>query len=58
VFQRRLSKARAAGLTEDEIVEVVANVARNIFTNYLSLIARTVVDFPEVEPGVEDVAAN
>jgi hypothetical protein len=45
-------------LTEDEIVEVVANVARNIFTNYLSLIARTVVDFPEVEPGVEDVAAN
>jgi len=49
-----LTSARAAGLTDGEIVETVANVAVNIFTNYVNHVARTVVDFPEVKPG--DVA--
>ncbi len=43
--------ARGAGLTDGEIVEVIGNVAVNIFTNYVNHIARTVVDFPEVKPG-------
>ncbi|HTI72432.1 MAG TPA: carboxymuconolactone decarboxylase family protein [Candidatus Limnocylindria bacterium] len=43
--------ARAAGLTDAEIVETVANVAVNIFTNYINHVAQTVVDFPEVKPG-------
>lgn len=46
-----LKSARAAGVTDAEIVETVANVAVNIFTNYLNHVARTVVDFPEVKPG-------
>ena len=46
-----LKSARAAGLTDGEIVETVANVAVNIFTNYINHVARTVVDFPEVQPG-------
>lgn len=46
-----LKSARATGLTDAEIVETVANVAVNIFTNYLNHVARTVVDFPEVKPG-------
>ena len=29
------------------------SVALNIFTNYVNNVARTVVDFPEVAPGVE-----
>ena len=39
---------RAAGYTEGEIAEIVANVAINIFTNYFNLVARTEVDFPRV----------
>jgi uncharacterized peroxidase-related enzyme len=42
--------ARAAQLTDAEIVETVANVALNILTNYLNHVAQTVVDFPEVMP--------
>ena len=52
-----LKAARASGVTEAEIVETVANVAVNIFTNYVNHVARTVVDFPEVKPGeVTEVA--
>lgn len=46
-----LEQARAAGLTDSEIVETVANVALNIFSNYVNHIAGTIVDFPEVKPG-------
>ncbi len=45
------AQARAAGLTDGDIIETVANVAVNIFTNYVNHVARTVVDFPEVKPG-------
>jgi len=40
--------ARDAGLTDAEIVEVVAHVALNVFTNYLNTVAQTAIDFPEV----------
>jgi uncharacterized peroxidase-related enzyme len=46
-----LERVRAAGLTDGEIVETVANVALNIFSNYVNHIAGTVIDFPEVKPG-------
>lgn len=51
-----LKAARASGLNDGEIVEVVANVALNIFTNYVNHVAHTVVDFPAVKPG--EVAAG
>jgi uncharacterized peroxidase-related enzyme len=50
--------ARTAGLTDGEIAEVVANVALNIFTNYFNLVADTVIDFPEVKPGVEETSSR
>src|SRR5271156_1675655 len=46
-----LERARSGGLTDGEIVETIANVALNIFTNYVNHVARTLVDFPEVKPG-------
>lgn len=49
--------ARAANLTDAEIIETTANVGLNILTNYVNHVARTVVDFPEVEPG-EDTSAS
>lgn len=48
--------ARAARLTDAEIVETVANVALNLLTNYLNHVARTVVDFPEVKSPVAEAA--
>lgn len=41
--------ARAARLSDAEIVETVANVALNLLTNYVNQVAQTVVDFPEVK---------
>lgn len=46
-----LQAVRRAGLSDAEIVEVVQHVALNILTNYTNNVARTVIDFPEVEPG-------
>jgi uncharacterized peroxidase-related enzyme len=42
-----LARARAAGLIDSEIVETVANVALNIFENYMSHVARVPIDFPQ-----------
>ena len=48
VSDAALAEARIAGLDDSEIIEVVANVAVNIFTNYLNNLAGTEVDFPIV----------
>ena len=39
---------RAAGYSDREVVEIIAVVSHNIFTNYFNLIAGTAVDFPLV----------
>jgi uncharacterized peroxidase-related enzyme len=44
-----LQRARAAGLTDGELVETVANIALNIFTNYINHVARPPIDFPKVK---------
>ena len=49
-----LAAARRAGLTDAEVVDVVAEVALNTFTNYLNRLARPELDFP---PVVSDLAA-
>lgn len=43
-----LQAAREAGLDDEDLVEAVANVAVNVFTNYLNHVADTAVDFPKV----------
>ncbi len=45
-----LSKARAAGLTDSDVIETIANVVVNIFLNYVSHVACTEEDFPETIP--------
>ena len=44
-----LQSIRDAGFSETEIVEIIANVALNMFTNYFNHIADTDVDFPLVD---------
>lgn len=50
VGDEELAAARAAGLTDGQIAEVVAHVALNVLTNYFNNVAQTPVDFPAVQP--------
>jgi AhpD family alkylhydroperoxidase len=50
-----VAKAIAAGLTEQEVLEVAGHVALNILTNSINGLAETVVDFPKV--GLSKAAA-
>jgi len=51
ITDNELSEVRNAGVSEAEIVEVVAAVAINTFTNYFNHIAATEIDFPVVRTG-------
>src|SRR5437762_7071105 len=42
-----------AGFTDAQIVEIVANIALNIFSNYVNSVAKTEVDFPLLQPGAD-----
>jgi uncharacterized peroxidase-related enzyme len=44
-----LARARSVGLSDGEIVETVANVALNIFENYMSHVARVPIDSQQSE---------
>ena len=48
VSDAQLQAVRAAGYSDAEVVEIVAVVAANIFTNYFNHIAGTDIDFPIV----------
>lgn len=48
VSDEQLAAARAAGLTDAELVEVVGTVAMVTMTNFLNNVARPDVDFPKV----------
>ena len=43
-----VNAAKAAGVTEGEVGEIVGHVALNILTNYFNNTANTEVDFPKV----------
>lgn len=44
-----LEQLRSVGITDQEIVEIIAAVAVNLFTNYFNHIAGTDIDFPVVQ---------
>jgi uncharacterized peroxidase-related enzyme len=39
---------RAVGYTDGDILEIIGNVVRNMFTNYLNIVSETEVDWPVV----------
>ena len=53
-----LGRARDAGYTDGDIVEIFAAVVGTLFTNYFNHIARTEVDFPPVAVPEPAHAAN
>ena len=42
-----------AGFSDAQIIEIVANIALNIFSNYFNSVAKTEVDFPLLQPGAD-----
>ncbi|WP_018268524.1 carboxymuconolactone decarboxylase family protein [Methylosinus sp. LW4] len=42
---------KAAGYSDGDVLEIVANLTLNIFTNYLNNVAQTDIDFPRVHTG-------
>jgi AhpD family alkylhydroperoxidase len=50
IDETALKTARAAGVTDAEIAEVVGNLALNILTNYFNIVADTDNEFPLVTP--------
>jgi uncharacterized peroxidase-related enzyme len=51
-----LAKARSAGLDDAHLVEVIAGVAINVFTNYTNNVAQTDIDFPKVDVALRSAA--
>ncbi len=49
---------RKAGISELEMIEIVANIALNLFTNYLNIIFDTEVDIPLLHPEVKRPIGN
>lgn len=48
VTDGEIARAKGAGLSDAELVEIVAHVALNTFTNYVNEVFKTPVDFPVV----------
>lgn len=45
-----IEAARGAGLDDEDIVEIIAHVALNLFTNYVNVALGVELDFPSVKP--------
>lgn len=48
ISQADVEAVRAAGFSDGEIVEIMAHVALNLFTNYVNVAFNVPVDFPKV----------
>ena len=48
VGENEIAALKGAGVNDAEIAEIVGNIAFNIFTNYLNIVADTEIDFPVV----------
>ena len=51
-----IGAARSAGLDDARLVEVIANVAINVLTNFTNNVALTDIDFPKVDVALRNAA--
>ncbi|GAB5389951.1 MAG: carboxymuconolactone decarboxylase family protein [Alphaproteobacteria bacterium] len=56
VSDEELQAVRNAGYSDGEVLEIIAVVALNIFTNYFNEVAGTEIDFPPVRAKVSEAA--
>ncbi|MDX3757991.1 hypothetical protein [Streptomyces sp. AK02-04a] len=54
IDETQLKTARAAGVTDAEIAEIVGNLALNVLTNYFNVLADTDNEWPVVTPQTHD----
>lgn len=52
-----IAAARAAGFSDGQVVEIIANIALTVFTNYLNNVAKTHNDFGSLKPRAAAVAS-
>ena len=55
VSNNDLDSVRRAGVSDNEIAEIIGHVGMNILTNYFNLVAETEIDFPPVFASAESV---
>ena len=48
VVDADVAELRAAGFSDEQVVEIIAHVALNLFTNYINVALDVPVDFPKV----------
>jgi uncharacterized peroxidase-related enzyme len=53
-----LGALRKAGFSDGEIIEMVANIALNVFTNYLNMLSKTEADSPALADGPPGASLN
>ena len=51
-----VASARSAGLDDARLIEVIANVAINVLTNFTNNVALTDIDFPKVDVALRNAA--
>lgn len=56
VSDEDLTAVRAAGFSNEQVVEILANTVLNIFTNYVNHVAATEIDFPVVKTATSAAA--
>jgi uncharacterized peroxidase-related enzyme len=49
ISDEEVANLRSVGYTDEEIVEILAHVALNLFTNYVNVAFKVPVDFPSVK---------
>ncbi len=52
VSEQALDEFKRAGLSESDLLEVIANVAVTTLTNFTNNVSRTAIDFPVVAPQI------
>jgi alkylhydroperoxidase family enzyme len=48
VSEADVAALREAGFTDEHVVEIMAHIALNVFTNYVNVAFNVEVDFPKV----------
>jgi uncharacterized peroxidase-related enzyme len=56
VMDADVTAARSAGLDDARLIEVIANVAINVLTNYTNNVALSDIDFPKVDIALRPAA--
>lgn len=53
-----IQQVKAAGYTQGEIIDIIAQVSLSIFTNYINMAALTDIDFPKLAPIINNNSLN